>query len=334
MEAAFNNFLGEYLEVYLSDIDHAVPLSGDTTIDALLWKGELQSWKDYTDHLRNDSGPLETPAGLTVDRHTDSGTVVNTVSWDAVHGADHYIIQRMALDTTPAVWVDAGCNNPTSTSCTDSHQWTGPYAYSVQASNADGTKTTDPAYVAVFLSEATYDGYVSETGSMHSAVSNATDPGIWAGHNATTSYKGFLSFNTSTLAGKMVLDAKLRLYQMNDNTLFDHLGPCMVDVQKGSFSNNRVLETSDYIASSSQQDAARIRPMDASQTAPDWVEAELLPQYLQYINNSTTLMGRTQFRLRFDGSGSADTGKWYAGESVGGSPSTPPQLIVRYVPSP
>ena len=48
MEAAFNAYLNEYLEIYPGDIDEAQPFpTGSATLDAVLWQSELKSWHDY-----------------------------------------------------------------------------------------------------------------------------------------------------------------------------------------------------------------------------------------------------------------------------------------------
>jgi hypothetical protein len=59
MEAAFNSYLNEYLEVYRDDLDHAqapTPPPGvtpsPTPWDAARWSQGLQSWKEYFDHVR------------------------------------------------------------------------------------------------------------------------------------------------------------------------------------------------------------------------------------------------------------------------------------------
>src|SRR5207244_8861977 len=89
MEAAFNAYLSEYLEVYQTDLDHAKPATGLAAArDAARWAAGLQSWKDYSDHLRL-LAPSEAPAGLTVTR--DSATS-NTVSWYGVYGATSYML--------------------------------------------------------------------------------------------------------------------------------------------------------------------------------------------------------------------------------------------------
>ena len=103
MEAAFNAYLNEYLEIYPQDADQALPpppLGGPATFDAALWQGELQSWHDYANQLRSFA-PIEAPAGLTVARTSATN---NSVTWSAVYGATSYKLQHTALPTIN--WTD------------------------------------------------------------------------------------------------------------------------------------------------------------------------------------------------------------------------------------
>jgi hypothetical protein len=339
MEAAFNSFLSDYLEVYLGDIVHAAPEDGNPppppTLDAELWAGELQSWKDYTDHRRTFA-PLEAPAGLTVVRSGSGTSTSNYITWDAVYGATSYKVQRTDLSSSSPSWADAvDCDSSAETHCTDTVATGNEYGYRVQAKNDGGTNTTPWAYVAVFLSESTYDGYVIKSGSTtFTPMPNDSQPAIWAGRGGSgTQYRGFLSFHTgAALSGKTVLGAKLRLYQATTTNNYTSLGPCMVDIKNGGFNGSVNLEGSDFTASSSNDDVARVRP---PLNPPDWAEAEVLPltTYLNDINKSSTFQsGSTQFRLRFTGTTNNLAAKWNSGESVTDTVSTPPQLIVRYSP--
>jgi hypothetical protein len=139
--------------------------------------------------------------------------------------------------------------------------------------------------------------------------------------------RGFLSFDTAALAGTTVVGAKLRLYQETDNSAFTALGPCQVDIKKGSFSDNVALQGIDFAALATDSKVAQVRP---PQVWPAWVEAELSPLYLGDVNNSTNNTGHTQFRLHFDGTTNNKQAKWDSGETVNSNPSTPPQLIVQF----
>ncbi len=331
LEAAFNAYLSQYLEVYPKDVDEAEPpFGGSPTLNAELWQGQLQSWHDYADHLRSDLTPLEAPAGLTVERESVTN---NLVKWHAVYRAASYALQRRDIGTESADWVDVfGCTTVTETQCQDSTSTDAIYGYRVRAKNDDGSIETPWAYVAVFVSEGTlianYDGFVQMNGTVMNA---ASEPGIKAGRGTgMNNFKGFLSFNTSALAGATVLTAKLRMYEVT-GTAFDEDHPCHIDVKKGAFNGNLTLEGSDFSALSTHDDAAQMQPPS---TELNWFEAEILPIYLADINNSTGDFGRTQFRLSFTGLGTNKQATWYAGDTYAGTLDKPPQLIVQYQPQP
>jgi hypothetical protein len=316
LEAAFNNYLSDYLEVYRDDLDHAQQ-PPPTPWDAAKWAAGLQSWHDYFSHLDN-STPLDAPAGLTVARNSATS---NTVSWYGVYRATCYTLQSKSL-SPPGSWSNvSGCDS-TSTSCTDTASTGSRYAYRVQASN--GTLLSPWAQVAVFVSEAAYDGYVTVDNGTATPVPNAAQPGIQAGQGSTSNLTGVVSFDTGILtAGVTVLNAKLRLKQYTDNSGFDALGPCVVDIRKGPFNNNEALEADDFDALETDMDVAS----DVQLTGVDsgnWVEAELDADYISDINTED----RTQFRLWFpqvQGAGQQVVG-WYSGESIGSEP----HLVVQY----
>jgi hypothetical protein len=128
------------------------------------------------------------------------------------------------------------------------------------------------------------------------------------------------------------LSAKLRLYQTTNNDGYDALGACQVDLGKGAFSGNVVLEGMDFGAADTHDDVAQVRPLDATQTAPDWIEADVSPLDLDAVNNGTGFTGHTQFRLHFDGTTNNEQVQWNSGETANSTPATPPQLIVQYRP--
>ena len=331
MEGAFNAFLSQYLEIYPADIDEASPSSGDlATLNAELLEGELRSWHDYAAHLRTDVTPLEPPAGLTVERTASDD---NLVKWHAVYGATSYSVQTITFGTSSPTWVDAVCEPGAAIECQDFAPKGAQYGYRVRASNGDGSITTDWAYVAVFLSEGVNDGYVRMNGTV---VNDTTEPAIAAGRaTGMNNFKGFLSFNTSALDGATVLAAKLRMYE-SVGSAFDPSHPCYIDVKKGSFNDNEMLEAADFAALETDTNVTQMQPLESPLSAPDWFEAEVLPTYLTDINTSnddTNHTGRTQFRLYFT---TLDTNKqatWYSGDSTdAGELDRPPQLVVQYQP--
>ena len=130
MEAAFNAYFCEYLEVYLADLDRANPPSGPAFWDAAKWRAGLKSWHDYFGYLRLQA-PMDSPAGLNVAR---TSATSNTVSWDAVYGATYYTLQARPLSPL-GEWSEVKGCDPLSTSCTDTAGTGSQYAYRVQASD-------------------------------------------------------------------------------------------------------------------------------------------------------------------------------------------------------
>jgi hypothetical protein len=326
MEAAFNNYLNTYLEVYQGDLDHAqAPIPPPpatptpTPWDHTKWAEGLQSWHDYFDHL-GGAAPLDAPAGVTVAR---ASATSNTVSWYGVYRGTCYTLQRKSL-SPPGSWTNVtGCDSA-STTCTDTASTGSRYAYRVQASNADGTLLSPWAQVAVFVSEGTYDGYVTGSNGTRTAVSNGAQPGIQAGQGTNSDVSGVLSFDTSAFgSGVTAVNGKLRLKQYTANAGFDALGPCVVDIRKGRFNNNVALEGADFDATETDVDVTPEVQLTGVDTG-NWVEAELHPDYISDINT----MDRTQFRLWFphvDGVGEQLVG-WHSGESTGNEP----HLVVQY----
>jgi hypothetical protein len=322
LEAAFNSYLNEYLEVYPADLDHAqqptpIPSPSPSPWDHEKWADGLHSWHDYLGHVAN-TAPLDAPAGLTVARGSATS---NTVSWYGVYRATSYTLQSKSL-SPPGSWTSvSGCDSA-STSCTDTSSTSSRYAYRVQASN--GTLLSPWAQVAVFVSESAYDGYVTVSNGTSTPVPNAAQPGIQAGQGSSSNVSGFVSFDTGILtAGVTVLNAKLRLKQYTSNAGFDALGPCVVDIRKGPYNNNEALEADDFDALETDMD---VTP-DVALTGVDsgnWVEAELDADYISDINTTN----RTQFRLWFpqlQGAGEQVVG-WYSAESTGSEP----HLVVQY----
>lgn len=329
MEGAFNTFLSQYLEIYMQDIEQAQPIPpASATLNAVLWAGELQSWHDYLFMLRARA-PIEAPAGLTVVRNTSTSSAV---SWFPVYGATSYTLQHKSL--LGAVWTPvSGCNS-TLTSCTDSSAPSPPYAYRVQATN--GTNTTTWTNVAVFLSEGTYDGFVSKStvgaNTTYVPFNNFTpQPGIRAGEAAAaplTHQRGFVSFNTGVLtSATTIVGAKLRLNQATTGSNFGAPGSCKVDIIKGSFSGDPTLQGGstggDYTAGQTTQNAFSV--INVGQNG--WFTAELTSaSAMMNINNAPN--SHTQFRIYFPEGVTLNIYEgWYSGESSGMSQ---PQLIVQY----
>jgi hypothetical protein len=190
LEAAFNNYLSEYLEVYQGDLYHAQqptntptpsPTPEASPWDHARWAAGLQSWHDYLSHVDTNTA-LDAPAGLTMARESATN---NIVSWYGVYRATSYTLQRKSL-SLPGSWSNvSGCDS-TNPTCTDTTSTTSRYAYRVQATNTDGNPPSPWAQVAVFVSEPAYDGYVTVDNGTSTPVPNAAQPGIQAGQGSTS----------------------------------------------------------------------------------------------------------------------------------------------------
>jgi hypothetical protein len=327
LEAAFNAFHSEYLEIFPQDIDAALQPSGTPqSLNAALWAGQLQSWHDYAASLRSQA-PLEGPAGLDVTYV--SSTELNVTCYP-VYGASSYAIDYMLLNGTPGTWTNVGNGcDPTGTLGCNITVGTGrEYAVKLTAKDASGVNKAY-SYAALFLSETMNDGYISKMMMNYTNQSNGSQPAIIAGEPSGSSAmhdRGFLSFHTGDLGSStIILGAKLRLNQATSGSNFTPTAQCMVDINNGTFGGNPALEGSiDYNESATTTNVFSI--IDAGQG--NWFEANLTKSVaVRNINISSD--GRTQFRIYFPTGNTAGRYEaWYSGESS----SSPPQLLVRYQP--
>jgi hypothetical protein len=196
----------------------------------------------------------------------------------------------------------------------------------VQATDETGEKVSAWANVAVFLSEKTYDGYVTDKDGDSTKFPADLEPGIKAGQGIDTDLAAFLSFDTSPLGEKTkIIGATLRLKQFTDNKGFDSLGTCILDIAKGAFNNNEELEEADFAASAT---ATNVIDEDApllGVDAENWTETDVASSNVAYVNNTD----RTQFRIYFahaDKVSDTVVG-WYSGDSL----DNEPHLLVRYL---
>jgi hypothetical protein len=325
LEGAFNTFHSEYLEMFPQDIDQAKSIPPALpSINATLWAGQLQSWHDYAASLRAQA-PLEGPAGLDV-TYADSTHL--TVTCYPVYGATTgYSVHYRSLGTAPSPWIDAGLCDPTAVGgCTIPFSGT-EYAVQVAANGPNAAWSN----AAIFLSEASNDGYISRMNMNYQNVSSGSEPGILVGEPGaqhTTHDRGFLSFHTGDLGSVVVLGAKLRLKQSTSgNNLVG--GLCMIDVKNGYFGSSVGLnQMNDYSTSTGTTTNAFAIPK-ADSTTDNWAEVNLTKSLsIRNINLTTaTGGGVTQFRMRFDdGVTNNRYESWYSGNST----SYPPQLLIRY----
>ena len=99
-----------------------------------------------------------------------------------------------------------------------------------------------------------------------------------------------------------------------------------VDLRKGAFSNNTLLQLTDWQAPASKSAAGKI----PSTSASNWHTLNLAAANFKFI----TKLGVTQFRLRFakqdNGDNGADTVNFYSGNAI--DANRPKLIITYYVP--
>jgi parallel beta-helix repeat protein len=173
------------------------------------------------------------------------------------------------------------------------------------------------------------DGWILEStetsnkgGSMNSIATT-----IWLGDDAKDrQYRAILSFDTSTLPANVVIKSvalKIKKQSITGTDPFKTHGNLIVDMRKGTFSNNKVLQLGDFAITPSKANAMNFAKTPVS----GWYTATLGAANFRYINR----IGLTQFRLRFtkddNDDRSADIFKIYSGNA---GAATRPQLIVTY----
>lgn len=182
---------------------------------------------------------------------------------------------------------------------------------------------------SIFKSQPSYDGWVLELGE-NSSFGGSLDKGaatILVGDDAKDKqYKGILSFDTSSLPNNaVILYVQLKVMQsgIEGSDPFDTHGTLLSEIRKDTFSNNAILQTSDFSA-----EASRRSVLDTfTALTSSWYATELRDSNLTLVNKA----GTTQFRLSFSKDDNdnlkADYVKFYSGNGLS---SNQPQLIVTY----
>lgn len=161
-----------------------------------------------------------------------------------------------------------------------------------------------------FTSIGSHDGYMLSGGGV-----NNTSMDMRAGDHLTINrqYKTFLSFDTSELAGKTILSARLKLKCSGSySDPFRNLtNCCYVDIKRGVFGSRAALEEEDFYAPAS---VTKVALLSDAKVSGGTALAEIDPASLSYINKS----GLTQFRIYFpkvsNGDTTANYQTWYSGD--------------------
>ncbi len=190
-------------------------------------------------------------------------------------------------------------------------------------------KSITKVQTKIFKSQPKYDGWILESGEN-------TNLGGTLDKEATTfsvgddsmnkQYKGILSFNTSSLPNNAVIlyvQLKIKRQGIVGSDPFDTHGNLLSEIRNGTFSDNAILQTDDFVAPVSSGSA-----LDTfTELTPNWYATELHDANLALVNKA----GITQFRLFFskddNNNLNTDTVEFYSGNSLS---ADMPQLVVTY----
>jgi hypothetical protein len=185
-----------------------------------------------------------------------------------------------------------------------------------------------------FRSIGAEDGWVlesTETSEIGGTV-NSGDTTFHLGDSASDrQLRAILSFNTSTLPDNAVITgAILRIRRQGSvgaNPFFTH-GTILVDIREGRFSNNAALQAADFHAPASNTAVGFF----GNNPTAYWYSSDLEDVAFPYVN----LLGRTQFRLRFETGDnddmSADYMSFYSGDYTSATDERPLLTIYYFTP--
>jgi hypothetical protein len=198
-----------------------------------------------------------------------------------------------------------------------------------EANNAYGPINITIGTQLILKSQSTSDGWILETTetSGNGGVINSGATTLRIGDDgANKQYRSILSFDTSVIPDDAIVTiATLRIkYAGKVGGLpFTTHGKLFADIRKGPFSNNPVMQTSDFKAPGSKNKVFSF----TSTKVDNWYSKGVNPAYLNYIN----LTDITQFRLYFSIDDNNDLGADFLKiHSGNGNPGVQPQLIIWY----
>jgi comEA protein len=174
-----------------------------------------------------------------------------------------------------------------------------------------------------------YDGWVLESTetSNKGGTMNATTATFNVGDAAADKqYRGILSFNTAGLPDNAVITSvafKFRRQGVIGTNPFSTHGKLIIDMIKGVFSSNRVLQRTDFQAAASKNGVVAI----LNTPSAGWYTKRLPASALKLINKT----GMTQIRLRFALDDNDDLAADYLRFYSGNAPASyRPRLIIQY----
>ncbi len=234
-----------------------------------------------------------------------------------------------------------GIYSGTGTTYTDGGLTTGTtYFYNVYAKDEVPNYSTAaqgnarPYLQMTFVSQGANDGWVLENtetsntgGTMDAAATG--NYAIRMGDSATDQqYKSVVSFDTSALSGKTLLQATLQMTcaaPVNTNPFTDaRFGACQVDIKNGTFSN-AALELSDFQTAASSNNVGQLSSASAD---GELSTANLNSTGLSNINKTGTTQLKLHFAVDDNDNGVNDVIKFYSGENA--NSNYRPKLVVNY----
>ena len=152
------------------------------------------------------------------------------------------------------------------------------------------------------------DGFVGKYTA--DGKSNATIKVGDKGMYNTDTYRGILSFDTSTIT-EPIESAKIRLYPKAKQGTISLL---QLDIKTGVFGSNSTIEQADYANSATQSSISSFTPMEG-----EYMDINIPVNNLSQIN----LNGTTQFRLKADTTAgfNANFIEFYGGETADYAPT-------------
>jgi hypothetical protein len=182
---------------------------------------------------------------------------------------------------------------------------------------------------ATFRSVGTYDGHIlesTETSSVGGAM-NSTSTVFYLGDGAADKqYRSILHFDLNLPANAVITSATLKLKKQGlvGSDPFLTLGKIIADIRTGAFSNNNILQLTDFQAAAHKNTAAMIYNTPVN----NWYSVAFPSSAFPFINKS----GVTQFRLRFqigdNDNGTADYLKFLSGDYA--TAAARPTLVIEY----
>ncbi|MCA9875019.1 MAG: FHA domain-containing protein, partial [Anaerolineales bacterium] len=324
-----------YLTLVNRTLALALTAPGDLDGDGLSNTAEVYAYST------NPRDPDSDNDGLNDGREVELGTNPNLADSDGdglsdgaelLHQTDPLAADTDGDRVSDGLEVNRFCSNPllpdTPLSCTPTPAPTPTFTPRPTNTPTPPPTATPSSFTVTLNSQGLEDGnVVQDTNLGWAAINNSEQIQVGEGETAAQQYKGFLSFDTSSIPDTaVILSARLRLMRADASGTPYKLGVIYVDVApERGFNNNWALENEDFLANAAVVNAG---VLSATSAPGDWGEMLLNDSALRALN----LQGASQFRLYFtlpnNKDGTVDWLRFYSGNSQ--QTGTQPQLVVDY----